>query len=108
MRKTGAIMLASFYLLLTTGIFVCLLHCAGEYLFAGNQTTMAMHADEHDEHPGHHHNHEKPGHKENGTGKDKDGCGHGKDCNCCNKHGNYAIKENVSSSLGFQATALAI
>lgn len=31
MRRFGAFTLAAFYLLLTTGMFVCLVHCGAEY-----------------------------------------------------------------------------
>jgi hypothetical protein len=76
MKKTAILSIAAFYLLLTTGMFVCLIHCAGESVF---QPEMAMQAMHHDTHHGKHHQH---------STKDKD-------CDCCNKHGNYVIKENI-------------
>lgn len=69
MKKTAILSIAAFYLLLTTGMFVCLIHCAGESVF---QPKMAMHHGKRHQH----------------SAKDKD-------CDCCNKHGNYVIKENI-------------
>src|SRR5215216_6046881 len=85
MRKFGAITLASFYLLLTTGIFVCLVHCSAGYMFARFAPAMAMH------NTGSHHV-KKP-------------CKKGKDCSCCNQHATYVVKENVNDYPGSQITA---
>ena len=75
MKKSAILSLTAFYLLLTTGMFVCMVHCAGESIF---QPKMAMQAMHHDDH------HCKHQHKLND-----------KDCDCCKKHGNYVIKENI-------------
>lgn len=107
MRKIGAISLATFYLLLTTGVFACLLHCTEAYLFTSAKTSEFQHAD-HDEDSDHHNEQEKSSsHKADHQGK-KDDCGAGKDCNCCEKHGTYVVKENVNSSFEFGAIALTI
>lgn len=106
MRKVSAVSLAAFYLLLTTGIYVCLLHCTAEY-FLGSSVVMADHDDDHDDHdesaalpldqthsnPASHHTEKKP-------------C-KGGDCDCCNKHGSYAVKENLSTSVDFNLIAIA-
>jgi hypothetical protein len=103
MRKIGAISLAAFYLMLTTGMFVCLIHCGTEYLLAKTVNQTAQHdADNEGATPaGHHHEHDK-----SETHHHKNSCGKGKDCSCCNRHGNYVIKENINSTLAFQLTAL--
>ena len=80
MKRAAVLSIAAFYLLLTTGMFVCLIHCAGESFF---QPRMAMQAMNHDAHHGKQHKH---------ACKDKD-------CDCCNKHGNYVIKENIKPAL---------
>lgn len=51
MRKTCAIGFAAFYLLLTTGMFVCIFHCVSEY-FLKPQVSISLHSEEarsHDE-----------------------------------------------------------
>lgn len=111
MRKFGAFGLAAFYLLLTTGMFVCLVHCGAEFLLekSGHElTALALDdhmGDGHDEeslagHDSDHHEDKEHGHKKS--------CGEGKDCSCCNQHGNYVIKENSSASMEFQLSALQV
>lgn len=73
MKKAAIITIAAFYLSLTTGMFVCMVHCAGEHFF---QPKMAMQAMNHNSHQDKH-------------------CDKNKACDCCNKHGNYVIKENI-------------
>jgi hypothetical protein len=80
MKRAAILSIAAFYLLLTTGMFVCILHCAGESFF---QPKMAMQTMNHDAAHSKQHKH---------TCKDKD-------CDCCNKHGNYVIKENIKPTL---------
>jgi len=76
MKKVGAIGFAAFYLLLTTGLFVCVLHCSSTYLFQRNPFSTITHNGENKHH------------------KTKDCC-NGTDSNdCCKKHGEYIIKEN--------------
>ena len=75
MKRAAVLSIATFYLLLTTGMFVCLVHCTGESLM-GNQTAMqAMN------HKAAHHHHKHSSKND--------------DCDCCKKHGNYVIKENI-------------
>jgi hypothetical protein len=89
MKKLGAFSFAAFYLLLTTGVYVCLLHCSAEYFLAPPIITTNDH---HDDHAGHDQHHQKKPCK-------------GGNCDCCNKHGSYVIKENISTSANFYLTA---
>ena len=70
MKKAAALCLTAFYLLLTSGMFVCAVHCTTEKLV--NKQCMQMAG--------------TPGKccadKSKGDG-------------CCKKHGNFVIKENV-------------
>ncbi len=111
MRKFGAFSLAAFYLLLTTGMFVCLVHCSAEYMLGKPAQAMATHKD--DDQDGHDHEAMLPaGHDDNhekGKAHDhKKTCGGGKDCSCCNQHDNYVVKENTSGSAELQLTALQV
>jgi hypothetical protein len=110
MRKFGAISLATFYLLLTTGMFVCLVHCSAEYLFAGSGHQLSVHNDDGDDDDhdhaiaaGHHDGHPP------GKGHDhKTSCGEGSGCSCCNQHGSYVVKENISEPLNHSLTGVLI
>ena len=78
--------MAAFYLLLTTGMFVCFVHCAAAKIIEPKAMQMsAMH------HPS------------------KD-CAHGNDCDCCKKHGSFVIKENIKTgiAINFAQTAILI
>jgi ABC-type nickel/cobalt efflux system permease component RcnA len=75
MKRAAVLSIAAFYLLLTTGMFVCLVHCTGESLMGNKMTMQAM------DHKAAHHHHK------HGAKSD--------DCDCCKKHGNYVIKENI-------------
>ncbi|SEN08116.1 hypothetical protein SAMN05192574_102394 [Mucilaginibacter gossypiicola] len=108
MRKFGAICLASFYLLLTTGMFVCLVHCSAEYLLGSPAQASVAHQDgDQDDHD--HEAMPPAGHdkdpKEGKTHDHKNSCGEGKNCSCCNQHDNYVIKENTSGAEAFQLNA---
>ncbi|MDP9048576.1 MAG: hypothetical protein M3N14_10590 [Bacteroidota bacterium] len=82
MKKAAILSMAAFYLLLTTGTFVCMMHCAAESLL--DKTVMQM---THSSDMGHHH---------------KKHCTGGSGCNCCKKHGSYVIKENIKPGCDFQ------
>jgi len=89
MKRATVLSIAAFYLLLTTGMFVCLVHCTGQSLM-GNQ--MAMHAMNRKT-AQHHHKHNSKN----------------DDCDCCKKHGNYVIKENIKpAGVDVQASLVAI
>lgn len=106
MRKFGAISLAAFYLLLTTGMFVCLVHCSAEYFFLGSGQQLSVHDDDGDD------DHATPaGHHEQHKGKEHDhkkSCGEGSGCSCCNQHGSYTVKENINQSLNHSVTGVLI
>lgn len=75
MKKIGALCFAAFYLMLTTGLFVCLLHCVMASGFS--MEDMAVHQE-----------------SKVVTGTvvlDKD-------CDCCEHHGEYTVKENAKTS----------
>ena len=85
MKKAVVLSITAFYLLLTTGMFVCIVHCAAEGLGTKPAMQMAKSTD---------HN-----------GKD---CAAKKDCDCCKKHGNYIIKENIKPATDIQYTQTAV
>lgn len=89
MRKLGALSLVTFYLLLTTGVFTCLVHCLADSLLS--RTGILITNDREDHYSPlfvakHEHD------------KGKDDCEKDKDCSCCDKHGTYVIRENLTSS----------
>jgi hypothetical protein len=96
MKKICAISFAAFYLLLTTGMFVCIVHCAGEYLLK-SQVSSNHHSEEaksHDDPKPHSH--------------EKEPCSKDKDCKCCDQHGHYAISENIKSAGSPYFSAIAV
>ncbi len=90
MKRAAVLSIAAFYLLLTTGMFVCLVHCTGESLMGNKMAMQAM------DHKAAHHHHHKHSSKND-------------DCDCCKKHGNYVIKENIKPvGVDAQSPSLAI
>lgn len=87
MKKAAILTIATFYLLLTTGMYVCILHCTAECFV---QPKIAMHDDSDKAHEGEEH---KPC-------KNKDAC------DCCKKHGTYAIKENIKPEANLQSESV--
>jgi hypothetical protein len=85
MKKAAILSITAFYLLLTTGMFVCVVHCAAESLVTKPDMHMAKSMEHH--------------------GKD-DACK--KDSDCCKKHGNYIIKENIKPAIDVQYAQTAI
>lgn len=77
MKKIGALSFAAFYLMLTTGLFVCLLHCSLASTFTFDAQDVHM-------------NTQKGGISESFILD--------KDCDCCQHHGEYTVKENIKSS----------
>ena len=73
MKKAVAFSMAAFYLLLTTGMFVCIVHCTAESLTVKSGMASS-------------HNH----------------CKKDKDCDCCKKHGSYVIRENIKPGSDFR------
>jgi hypothetical protein len=81
MKKAAILSITAFYLLLTTGMFVCAVHCAAENLIAKPAMQMVN---------SNHH------------------CNDKKDCDCCKKHANYIIKENLKPGLHLQFAQAAV
>ncbi|OOQ61982.1 hypothetical protein [Mucilaginibacter pedocola] len=102
MKRTAVIGFAAFYLMLTTGMFVCIVHCLARDVFK-----VVANAAQHQ-------SHSKPNMAIAHLGKQQDHhkkepCTSGKDCKCCDQHGSYVVKENIKPSLDpvkFQLTAL--
>ncbi|MBB2150629.1 hypothetical protein [Pedobacter gandavensis] len=77
MKKIGALSFATFYLMITTGMFVCLLHCSmGSMLTLGSQEV----------------------HVEAKSAPMQAAVVSEADCACCEHHGEYAVKENVKTA----------
>jgi hypothetical protein len=81
MKKAAVLSLTAFYLLLTTGMFVCIVHCSAERLFEKPAMQMGHASARHHQ---------------------KKNCKGGNNCDCCKKHGNYVIKENIQSFSTFK------
>jgi len=84
MKKAAVLTITAFYLLLTTGMFVCMVHCAAENLLSPSAPPMAM------------------------TMKGNHDCCTKKEHNCAQKHGSYILKENLKSSIDLQFSQIAI
>jgi hypothetical protein len=82
MKRATIIGMAAFYLLLTTGMFVCVVHCSAQNLVSTPHMTMA--------------------HAGMGMHNVKKHCDGNKDCDCCKKHGNYVVKENIKPGFELQ------
>lgn len=89
MKKAAALSLATFYLFLTTGMFVCFVSCGAKSLidFVSNPTTES-----------HHHDQKKTHCQE----KNDNHCDGDEGCSCCKQHGNYSVKENIRPDTNFQ------
>ena len=91
MKKAAIFSITAFYLLLTTGMFVCVMHCAAEKLFEkpGMQMQMAG---------------------SNGSTHQSKHCTYGDDCGCCKNHGSYAVRENLKPGydLSFAQSVIAV
>lgn len=88
MKKTAILSMAAFYLLLTTGMFVCIVHCAAEIMT--EKSPMQM------------------GHAKANEHQHKKHCTGGGDCGCCKKHGEYVIKENLKPGFDYQFSQIAV
>jgi hypothetical protein len=90
MKKSCALGLVAFYLLLTSGYYECVLHCTAEYLFSDKSTVSLSKDSDAD-------------HKKDKATDDDQKCGD--DCTCCYHHGTYVVKENVYAFFNFQVSA---
>jgi len=86
MKKAAVFGMAAFYLLLTTGMFVCIVHCAAESMV--KKPAMVT---------GQMHGHQPKKH-----------CAKGSDCGCCKKHGEYIVKENLKPGFDYQFSPVAV
>lgn len=93
--KNAAIMsIAALYLLITSGTFVCIVHCAGDYLFDKNKIAHQYQDKSHTD---------KEKRALNEKGKD---CDEDKDCSCCNQHRSYAVDENIKVNIDSKVPAV--
>jgi hypothetical protein len=85
MKKAAAFIITAFYLLLTSGMFVCALHCTTAKLFAKPEMQMAV----------------APHSKK---------CDDCRSNSCCKKHGNFVIKENFKPGydIHFPQTSISV
>ena len=84
MKKAAVFSMAAFYLLLTTGMFVCMVHCAAQSLVKKPAMVMGR------------------------SHQPKKACSHGSDCGCCKQHGEYVVKENLKPGFDYQFSATAV
>lgn len=90
MKRFAALSFASFYLLLTTGMYVCAVSCGTIPLMEILASTVSS--------ENHCHN-EKESHCNEKTEKPCDG---DEDCSCCKQHGTFTVKENIKPDSNFQ------
>lgn len=83
MKKAAVLSITAFYLLLTTGMFVCMVHCTAASFASTPVMPMAM---------GHH---------------DMACCKQSKK-DCSKKHSNYVIKENIKPATEVQFAQIAV
>ena len=91
MKNHAIVLMASFYLLLTTGMFVCMVNCSTKWL----SSTLVEQAGEHQTKASTSH---EPTEKSNH-------CTNKKDCSCCKKHGNYFVKESLKPNVEALSTS---
>lgn len=82
MKRNASIFMAAFYLLLATGMYVCFVSCGTYHLieFIASDNPSKKHNDE----------------------KNAKHCKGEEDCSCCNRHGNYSVKEIIKPAGDFQ------
>ena len=83
MKKFAALILASFYLLLTTGMFMCLVSCGSSQLMEVLASNVPSES--------HCHNEKENHSQERGT----EPCNGDESCSCCKQHGTFIVKENI-------------
>ena len=84
-KKATILGLAAFYLLLTSGMFVCAVHCTAEALLVKPARQMGGMVMQHSKN-----------------------CMNGNNCDCCKKHGSFIVKENLRPgyTVAFDQTVL--
>ncbi len=81
--------MAAFYLLLITGMYACIVSCGSNHV-KEFLTTNILSTD---------HKEESETHCDAESEKHCDG---DEDCSCCDKHGNYTVKENIKPDNNFE------
>lgn len=94
LKNAAIVSIAALYLLIATGMFVCIVHCAGDFLLDEAQIA-------HQDQDKIHEVEEKGTHDE----KEKD-CTGDSDCSCCNQHGNYIVSENIKVNFDVKIPAV--
>jgi len=88
MKKAAVLGLAAFYLLLTTGTFVCMVYCSAQNM-AGKPAMNIACTDSN-----------RPHHKKD--------CANGNNHRRCYKHGDYIIKENIKPGSEFKTVPVVV
>ncbi|WP_423147814.1 hypothetical protein [Rubrolithibacter danxiaensis] len=101
MKKALAICFVAFYLLVATGMFVCIVHCAAESFLFGIITAHAEQKDS-DHYAKSGSDHHDSTEKHNSSSEKKKDCTGEEDCSCCDQHGTYIIKENISPTFNLK------
>ena len=95
MKKSAAILIAAFYLLLITGAYACVLTCGSNHLIdrlASKNASLEGN------------NHEAT--EKHDEDKNEKHCDGDADCSCCKKHGSYSVKENLKPDNSFQVSEI--
>ncbi|MEJ6982455.1 hypothetical protein WG906_18460 [Pedobacter sp. P351] len=81
--KKAAVCMAAFYLLLITGMYACIVSCGSGHIkeFLSSNVFKAKH--------------NETDIKANCIGESEKHCDGEEGCPCCEKHGNYTVKENI-------------
>ncbi|RZL19356.1 MAG: hypothetical protein EOO89_03565 [Pedobacter sp.] len=88
MKKYAALIMAALYLLLTTGMYVCVLSCGTNQLVQLVKANSGL---------------QKHGEKHNTCHEESEkNCNGNEDCSCCKKHGEFSVKENIKSDSTFE------
>ncbi|MES2874313.1 MAG: hypothetical protein V4708_11360 [Bacteroidota bacterium] len=93
MKRKAAIGFAAFYLLLSTGMYVCIVSCGSNWVI-DLLTSVPSSLNGSDQHT-----------KTDDT-ESQPKCNGGEDCPCCKKHGTYTVTENIKPIADDQLNSL--
>lgn len=82
MKRKAVIGFAAFYLLLSTGLYVCIVTCGSDWVI-DQLTFVPSSLNDRDQHA------------ETDHTETEQKCNGGEDCPCCKKHGTYTVTENI-------------
>ena len=82
MKRNAALVFAAFFLLISTGAYVCAFSCGSAFVIDLFKTASSQPKQENNHH--------------------SKACKGDQDCPCCKKHGNYNVKENLRPSVDVQ------